>query len=578
MRRRIWFGIVLACFTAGAAPLRIGWASRDVTPEGAVAITGLFYLRIAQGVRDPTTVTALALDTGEDSVLFLSCDVIGLNRGIVSRIKRRVKELEPEFPLSKLVCNATHTHTSGALYPVDRSAVPAELAGGDERSYMAFFAGRAAEAVVEAWRNRAPGSVAWGYGYAVTAHSRRTVFLDDLSQRPGAEKFRGTLDGHAKMLGNTADAKFSHFEAGSDPVANYLFTFTPAGELSGAVINLAAPAQCGGGDMRHISADYWHELRQALRRRYGGISILPQCAAAGDLVPRLLYYKAAQRRRARLKYGEGIDPGTARRLELTEEVCRSFDEVLAWARKDRRSDLILRHTVRLVRLPRRLVTPEEADTARKLLAELDAEPDAAAGTPEEQLRRTSLRRTLRSRLLRVIRNRETQQKTAVATTEIHAVRLGDIAFVTNTFELFMDYMHRIQGRSPFEQTFIVQLTGSDRAAAAGYLPTARAVANRGYSASVYCSDLISPEGGQRLVDESVRMLRELRTPAGRRPVPAKEGTPGKGGSTSPDYRERQVPVPKRSRSGVSRNMPPARSGRPASISRRKARRSELSAG
>ena len=535
MKKQLWWGVFLlgCCLAAEAAPLRIGWASRDVTPEGAVAITGLFYLRIAQGVRDPTTVTALALDTGEDAVVFLSCDVIGLNRGIVSRIKRRVKALDPEFPLSKLVCNATHTHTSGALYPVDRSAVPAELAGGDEQSYMTFFAERAAEAVAEAWRNRAPGSVAWGYGYAVTAHSRRTVFLDDLSQRPGAEKFRGTLDGHAKMLGNTADAKFSHFEAGSDPLVNYLFTFTPAGELSGAVINLAAPAQCGGGDMRHISADYWHELRQALRRRYGGISILPQCAAAGDLVPRLLYYKAAQRRRARLKYGEKIDPGIARRMELTEEVCRSFDEVLEWARKDRRSNLVLRHMVRMVRLPRRMVTQEEADTARKLLAELDAEPDEAAGTPEEQLRRRTLRRTLRSRLQRVLRNRESQQKTPTAATEIHAVRLGNVAFVTNTFELFMDYMHRIQGRSPFEQTFIIQLTGSDRAVAAGYLPTARAVANRGYSACVYCSDLISPEGGQRLVDESLRMLRELRAPARKKGVPGKGAAAEKGNVAAP---------------------------------------------
>jgi len=31
--------------------------------------------------------------------------------------------------------------------------------------------------------------------------------------------------------------------------------------------------------------------------------------------------------------------------------------------------------------------------------------------------------------------------------ELHVVCLGDIAFTTNRFELYMDYMHRIQARS-----------------------------------------------------------------------------------------------------------------------------------
>ena len=77
----------------------------------------------------------------------------------------------------------------------------------------------------------------------------------------------------------------------------------------------------------------------------------------------------------------------------------------------------------------------------------------------------------------------------------------------NVHELFIDYMHRIQGRSPFEQTFIVQLTG-DPHVAGSYLATERAVANKGYSASPY-SMQVSPKGGQELVDETVKILKEL---------------------------------------------------------------------
>ena len=43
------------------------------------------------------------------------------------------------------------------------------------------------------------------------------------------------------------------------------------------------------------------------------------------------------------------------------------------------------------------------------------------------------------------------------TSECHVIRLGNIAFASNQFELFMDYEQRIQARSPAEQTFIIQL-------------------------------------------------------------------------------------------------------------------------
>ena len=71
--------------------------------------------------------------------------------------------------------------------------------------------------------------------------------------------------------------------------------------------------------------------------------------------------------------------------------------------------------------------------------------------------------------------------------------------------MFMDYMHRIQARSPFIQTFVVQLAGSE---GANYLPTERAFANKGYSASLY-DNPVSPKGGQQLVEETLKMLDEL---------------------------------------------------------------------
>ena len=70
----------------------------------------------------------------------------------------------------------------------------------------------------------------------------------------------------------------------------------------------------------------------------------------------------------------------------------------------------------------------------------------------------------------------------------------------------MDYMHRIQARSPFIQTFVVQLAGDE---GASYLATERATNNNGYSASIF-DNQVSYIGGGELVEETLNMLEELK--------------------------------------------------------------------
>ena len=84
--------------------------------------------------------------------------------------------------------------------------------------------------------------------------------------------------------------------------------------------------------------------------------------------------------------------------------------------------------------------------------------------------------------------------------------MGEIAFATNPWELYQDYMHRIQARSPFIQTFITQLAGDGCAC---YVPTIRGEANKGYSASIFCNS-IGSEGGQVLVEYTLAKLNELK--------------------------------------------------------------------
>ncbi len=497
------------------ARLKIGWAMRDVSTTEPINIPGQFHMRVSQGIIDPVTVTALVLDSGDDIVIFLSGDMVGVQGGLFDEIRECVKSKEAAIPVEKIIMNITHTHAGPAHYEDTTNNCPytgVEVASPHE--YRHWLADQASDAIVEAYRNRAEGGVGYGYGYAVVAHSRRVVYFDDLSKRPGTViNSLCNVDGHAKMYGNTNDGMFSHYEAGADHFVNIVFTFDVNDKLTGAIINVPCPSQNSEGESM-LSADWWHNVRENIRKKYGNIFILAQCAAAGDLSPRVLHYKQAQDRRYRLKYGKIETKAVNKteymnRLDIAERIAQCFDEVYSWAKKDIYTELPLCHVVETAYLSKRLITDEEYEYAVADLAEQNKKEFVNTGDPIADLTENSMISAGRGRSQKIIDRYELQKTEPKLPMELHVIKLGNIAFATNQFELYMDFQHRIQARSPFEQTFIIQLCAQpDGRGSGSYLCTQRGFEGRGYSASMYCN-LVSYEGGQELVEETLKVLKEI---------------------------------------------------------------------
>ena len=508
--------------------LKIGWASRDVSTDKPIPINGQAHIRISEGIIDPITSTALVLDDGGDCAIFVSLDMVSIRCGLVDEVRAKTKALRPEIPAEKILMNATHAHTGASHYtdkanllegsdPGDRVPLSDKypIASGDE--HRAWLSTVMAEMIAEAWDKRAEGGIAYGYGYAVVGHSRRVCYFDDTSKRGNADKTNTyAVNGHSVMYGNTNDDMFSHYEAGADHFVNLLYTFDKDGNLTGAVVNVPCPSQNSEHEWK-LTADYWCDTRAAIRKTHGNIFILPQCAAAGDLSPRVLHYKKAQDRRFLLKYG--TEPGErsqtefCARKDIAERIAAAFDEVLSWAKKDIRTEAPIRHTVSTVELSRYMITEEDKAAAEEGLALSLKEQYVTTDDPKADIIHNTRLVSNRSRFRSVLRRYEEQKTQKKLPMEMHVIRVGDIAFASNRYELFMDYMHRIQARSPFEQTFIVQLCGQPGPdTMGGYLPTQRAFEGRGYSAIVY-SMSISPEGGQELVNETVRQLKQIKEDA-----------------------------------------------------------------
>ena len=497
--------------------LKIGWSKRDVSTDKPVMINGQMHIRVSKGILDPVELNCLVLENNGEAAIFLSGDFVNPGNTL-DVIRKKVASRCPEVPVKKILFNVTHTHCGPIIIHSAQENTPHPgLEIFPPAEYREFMTDMAAEAIIEAYNNRQEGSIAYGYGYAVVSHSRRTVYFDDFSKRTPACSGPKNLfvHGHAVMYGNTNDDQFSGYEGGADHYINLMYTFDSSGKLTGAIINVPCPSQ--NSEMEnHLTADYWHDVRLLLQKKYGQIGIVSQCAAAGDLSPRILHYHQAEERRFRLKYGEaGIDSRfdntkeKLRRMDIARRICDAFDEVLSWAEKEKLSDPEIRHSVRDVALPRRPIARELYEDALAELPKLQALGWDSTGDPGKDYFTNTVRTSGMSRYKNIISRYESQQTAPNTLVELHTIRVGDIAFASNPFELYIDYQHRIQARSPFLQTFVVQLCAKpDGNYSAGYLATERAVKNVGYSAAIY-DNQVAPEGGTLLVEETLKDLRKL---------------------------------------------------------------------
>lgn len=504
-----------------AGPLRIGWASADITPEQSVVIRGAARARVSQGVLDPVTATALAIESVREGkpasmVVMVSCDLLVIVDALRDRVREIVKQKLPEIDPKNVVLNATHTHTAPSPYtdpemgkklarlglevPEAWSAWGIDLGVMPPSDYREFAAERIAQIVEQAWKGRKPGGLSFGLGHAVVGHNRLTAYAD----------------GRSSMYGRTDSPSFSHVEGYEDHSVDLLYTWDAEGKLTGVVVNIACPSQAGGGS--RVSADFWHEARIELRKRLGeGLFVLPQCSAAGDQSPRALVGKKAEERMAKLT-------GRSRRGEIAVRLADAVTSVLPVAQENIDWNLPFAHRVEQVQLSRRRLSEEAMKTPRRtphrpqvetteqafnrlleeyrtMRAGIEAQPELkqepgwfnAITAVVWRMRRAS----------RVLDRFELQKTQPTMPVEVHVIRIGDMAIATNRFELYLDFGTQIKARSKAVQTFVVQLAGE-----ASYLPTERSVTGGAYGA-VPESTEVGPEGGRELVDQTVELINSL---------------------------------------------------------------------
>ena len=446
--------------------LKIGFATRDFTPDRPALLHGQMHVRIARRERDPLTLTALALegDTPSASTILVSCDLAMVSDHLMGAIRGRLARQLPQVPAEGIILAATHTHDSlsceDCWYPHP---------GGDVMTAaqcMELIAGRAVEAIVEAWNSRQERQINRAFGHAVVGHNRRATYAD----------------GSALMYGKTDRPDFAGVEGGADHGLDMVFVWEGGGGLAGVLLIVPCPSQVEEG-IEEFSADYWHEVRLELRRRLGEkLMVVGLCGPAGDQSPHFIFGGKLEEEMRRRR-------GVSERQEIALRIADAVERALACTQP-------LKEGVALAHLWRRVsLTAMKTTRAQRDWAQMEYDRWMRAGNPSSWWP---------DRQRAVIDAFDGRRELPPVEAELHALRLGDTAIVTNPFELFLDYGQRIKARSPLVQTMVVELASG----CGWYLPTERAVRGGHYSA-IPSVCLVGPEGGAELVEATLSMIGEL---------------------------------------------------------------------
>lgn len=99
--------------------LKVGFARLDVTPPLGSDLSGYFYRRLAKGVRDPLYLNAVAIGEGEEKLIWMAIDYIGIKMQHHIKIRRQISA-RTGVAEDHILIAALHQHTSPCLADGER--------------------------------------------------------------------------------------------------------------------------------------------------------------------------------------------------------------------------------------------------------------------------------------------------------------------------------------------------------------------------------------------------------------------------------------------------------------------------
>jgi neutral ceramidase len=212
--------------------MNIGISEIDITPQPGVELSG-FAARIqpSTGVLDPLFAKALHLVDGDQQLLWIHCDLVGLDRSIVSRFRAWARE-KLGLAEDQVMLSATHTHAGACT-------IYLQEAGQYDAAYV-----------------------------EVLLEKLRTVAQAAMRGSEAVEMV--TVEGALKLAIDRRNTASAHI----DPRVAAIGFRRPGGDFVAVVLNYAMHPVGLGAHNRLISADHPGRAAQSLQQQLPGKPIV----------------------------------------------------------------------------------------------------------------------------------------------------------------------------------------------------------------------------------------------------------------------------------------------------------------
>ena len=434
-------------------------AAVDITPPLGVPLAGYYHARGAEGVLDPLFSKALVIREGEQSAAFVTLDLIGLTRWVTDQARAQIDKTTG-IAADHVMISATHAHTGPEL--ANRGARSAELGSDSElsRTYTDRLPELIAESVRLAHARLQETRISLAQGRCEDLAYNRRYFMRD-----GTTGWNpGKLNPNVVMPAGTTDPSVELLVAERPKVTG------PAAAIT-TYVNFAMHPDTTGGTK--ISADWPGALGRVLASYHGSNYLaLVANGTCGNLNHIDVSWAAPQG-----------GPGEQNRIAtiLGASVFQTYKSL----RPLHEGPLRARSQLVPIELPP--LSPEQVQQAREVIA--NTKDDSGPNFMK-------LVRAYRVLDL-VARNGEPHHL------EVQVITLGkDVAWVGLPGEIFVELGLGLKKRSPFLQTFVVELANDN----VGYVPDRRSFAEGNYEPE---SSRCTPGAGEKLVDAAVQLLESL---------------------------------------------------------------------
>lgn len=435
---------------AEPALFKVGRAQQCITPPLGVQLAGYFHIREAKSVYSDLFARAVVIESGNQRVALVSCDLISMT-GDVSDFAKALIEAECGIPAANIMICSTHTHTGPEMRSVSNMK--------RDEEWTAALPGHIAAAVAAADKNKVPATLHAGTTEATGYSFNRLFRLED-----GSEVFGRGNAGKKAVLGTAGPI---------DPELQTLSARDEEGNLIALMVNFALhPDVIGGGSADFISADWPGLLGDTIASVYGDtvVTLLLQ-GTCGD-INHHTHDKTA------LPTG-----GPAKSLQLGRALAGAA--MVALERAEPMEDASLSVMTKIVDIP--YYTRDEAFYKEIEKLEQKEKP----GDMDKSIIR---------------RGRSWPHDGEIAPVPVQALRIGDLGMVALPAEIFVRIGLEIKEWSIAPHTFIVELA-NDRVST--YVPFPYQAERGAYGEKPILSRWLDGDAGRFMADTSIELLYSL---------------------------------------------------------------------